>query len=683
MKVYPTKDVRNVVLLGCGGSGKTSLAEALFYDSGVSARLGKVEEGNTVSDFTPEEIRRRNSLYLTLSFIEHKDKKINLIDVPGYADFAGEIYAAREVCEGTIFVLDAAIGVEASSEMFWEEMVSKGGARAIFINRLDKEEIKFWNLIEAIKKEMTPQAQLFYFPYGEGLNLSGIVDILNQKLLKFSDKGSQVTEIPPEIEEVAKKEYEKLVESIASEDEELVEKYLEGKEIEPDRLKTTLRKAIAEGKIVPLFCGSATKNIGPQVILDFVVDYFPEPFRVNFQGEPQVPGKNSLSALVFKTFLEPHTGKLSCIKVYSGTMSAGVDVYNPNRRVRERIGQLCVLQGKKRLEVPSISTGDLGCVVKLKETSTNDTLCIEKEAVTIKPIVFPEPVMDLAIYPKTQGEEEKVANALATVVQEDQTIKWHYNPEIKESVVYGMGAVQLEAMVERLKERYSIEVELRRPHVPYKETIKAKTEVQGKYKRQSGGRGQYGDCWLRLEPQGHGKGYEFVDAIREGKIPKNYIPAVEKGVKQAMEEGVIAGYPLIDLKVTLYDGSYHEVDSSDIAFKIAGGMALRKGVEQAQATILEPIVNAEIIIPEEYFGAVVGDLNSRRGRILGMEPQGKKQAVKVQVPLAEMYKYAADLRSLTKGSGKFRLVFSHYEEAPQMTIQRLIEEYQKSRSEKK
>ncbi len=673
MKTYPTNDLRNIFLFGSGGSGKTTLAEALFYNAGITTRLGKIEEGNTVSDFTNEEIRRRNSLYLSLCFIEHKEKKINLLDTPGYADFISELYAGMNVCEGVIFVLDGSVGLDTSSEMLWEETTNKGLAYGIYINSLDKEEINFWALVKTIKERLVNGAQLFYFPYGEGVNFSGIVDVLNLKLVKFTDKKIELMEIPKEIEEIAQKEHNQLIESITSENEELIEKYLEGKGIAPEELKVTLQKAIREGKIVPIFCGSAKKNIGPQVLLDFIIDYFPQ---------PKVSENNSLSALIFKTYLEPHTGKLSYIKVFSGIFSSGVDIYNSARRVRERVGQICCVQGKKRVDISSLSAGDIGCIIKLKESMTNDTLCLEKEPQVIKPIIFPEPVMDLVIYPRTQGEEEKVANALATVVQEDPTIKWHYNSETKETVVYGMGAVQLEAMVERIKERYNVDVGLGRPRIPYKETIKTKSEVQGKYKRQSGGRGQYGDCWLRIEPQERGKGYEFIDAIREGRIPKNYIPAVEKGVKQAMEEGIIAGYPVVDIKVTLYDGSYHEVDSSDIAFKIAGGMALRKGVEQAQPTILEPIMIVEITIPEEYLGAVVGDMNARRGRILGMEGIGKRQNVKVQVPFAEMYKYAADLRSLTKGSGKFRMTLSHYEETPHLVIQKLIEEYQKSKTAK-
>ncbi len=668
MKTYEKENLRNVCFLGSGGSGKTSLLETLFYNAGVITRLGKVGEGNTISDFTPEEIDRKSSLYLTLASLEYKDKKINFLDTPGYADFIGEVYAAMNVCETAIFVLDSSVGLDLTLESLWEEATTKGLVPVIYINKLDKEEINFWHFIEEIKKKLTPQAQPFYLPYGEAVNFSGVVDLLNKKLLKFSETKTETLEIPSELEDLVEKKHAELIETIASEDEVLIEKYLNGEEIKLNELKVTLEKAIRERKIVPLFCGSTIKNIGPHVLLDFIIDYFPK---------PRIEEKNSLSVLIFKTFLEPHTGKISYLKVHSGTLAQGTDVYNSNRRIRERAGQLCVVQGKKRIDVPNLSAGDLGCVAKLKESLTNDTLCNEKEVITLKPIVFPQASMDLAIYPKTSGEEEKIANALSVVVQEDPTIKWHYNTETKETVVYGIGETQLEVMINRIKERYNVGVELRRPRVPYKETIKIKSEVQGKYKRQSGGRGQYGDCWLRLEPLERGKGYEFIDAIREGRIPKNYIPSIEKGVKQAMEEGIIAGYPVVDIKITLYDGSYHEVDSSDIAFKIAGAMALKKGVEQGKPIILEPIVNVEITIPEEYLGAVVGDLNARRGRVLGTEAQGRKQIVKAQVPFTEMYKYAAQLRSLSKGSGKFQMNLSHYEEAPQPVTQKLIEEYQK------
>ena len=479
---------------------------------------------------------------------------------------------------------------------------------------------------------------------------------------------------------VKAKEYrEKLLEVIASSEDTLIEKYLEGQELSPEETRGALKKGIIEHKIVPVLCGSGLQNIGMGQLLDLLVEYTPSPIEI--EGETKIDPDGPFSALVFKTFSEPHLGMINYLKVYSGKISTGLDVINNTKSLSERLGQIAFVRGKTRIDAKETEAGDIIAVVKLKDTGTNDVLSDPKNRVSIPQISFPEPVVDMAVYAKAKGEEEKIASALSTAIREDPTLKFEMNKETKEMILSGMGSLHLEIMSRRVKSRYGVEVELRRPKIAYKETIRGTADVQGKYKRQSGGRGQYGDCWIKTEPLEKGKGLEFVNKIFGGAIPSQYIPAVEKGVKQSMERGVIAGYPVVDIKVTLYDGSFHEVDSSNLAFEIAGSMALRKGVEQAQPSILEPIMEVEVIVPEEFMGSVMGDLNSRRGRVLGVGRQGKKQVIRALVPQGEVFNYATDLRSLTKGGGELKMKFSHYEEVPPNVSQPLIDAYQRAKEE--
>ena len=470
-----------------------------------------------------------------------------------------------------------------------------------------------------------------------------------------------------------------MIEVIASSEDRLIEKYLEGQELSAEETRYALKKGFIEYKIVPVLCGSGLRNVGIGQLLDFLIEYTPSPIEI--EGETRVDPSSLFSALVFKTVSEPHLGTVNYLKIYSGEILGGSEVANTTRDSSERLSQIAFVRGKTRIDTKEAMAGDIVAVVKLKETGTNDVLCDTKNRVSISEINFPEPVVSMAVYPKSKGEEEKIANALSTAIREDPTLKFEMNKETKEMILTGMGSLQLEIMSRRVKARYGVEVELRRPRIAYKETIHVTAEVQGKYKRQSGGRGQYGDCWIRTEPLERGKGFEFVNKIFGGAIPSQYVPAVEKGIRQSMERGVIAGYPVVDIRVTLYDGSFHEVDSSNLAFEIAGSMALRKGVEQAQPYILEPIMEVEAIIPEEFMGSVMGDLNSRRGRVLGMSREGKKQVIRALVPQGEIFNYATDLRSLTKGSGEHRMKFSHYEEAPANVSQPLIEAYQKAKEE--
>ena len=648
---YSKDKIRNVAIVGSAGSGKTSIIETILFNLKITNRVGKVEDGNTVSDFNPDEIERGSSVYTSLISFVHDGTKINLLDTPGYSDFVCDAVAALATADSAIFVFDASSSIDATFEYLWENCDKP---KAIFINKLDKEDIDLSKTLSHLKD----------------FNSSVIaVSVPDATGTKFSKVVSVITDAPEDM----KNHREKFIEVVASSDDCLIEKYLDGKEITNLELMSGFKNGIASKKIIPILCGSATKNIGCDGLVGFINEFMPAASILADTDKP--------SMLVFKSVIEPHTGNLSFLKIYSGKISQGTDYKNVTRRTTERLGTLCTLLGKKRTEITEASAGDIIVAVKLKETQTNDILGDETAAGKIKQINFPEPSISMAVFPKSKGEEEKVASALQSMMREDPTIKSSYNAETKELILSGLGALHIEVAIARVKERYGIDVEFKPPRVAYRETIKSTAEVQGKYKRQTGGRGQYGDCWLKLEPLERGKGFEFVNAIREGRIPRNYIPSVEKGVREAMGQGVIAGYPVTDMRATLYDGSYHEVDSSDMAFKIAGSMALKKGVTESKPCILEPIVELEVVIPDDYMGAVMGDLNARRGRVMGVERLGKKQKVIATAPLSEISKYATDLRSITKGAGSFKMKFSRYEESPSNISQPLIEIYQKQQQE--
>ncbi|MBN1622589.1 MAG: elongation factor G [Endomicrobiales bacterium] len=654
LKKYETKDLRNICLVGAQGDGKTSLGEVLLFNAKVTNRLGSIDEGNTVLDNTEDEIERKTSISLSVAFCEHNNCKINILNTPGYGDFIGEVCAALAVAESSVFVISADSGVNPVCENLWGYLENHKMPTVIFLNKLDKENLNFEQIIAEIKEKLNHQVAVINLPEKTGEGFSSLVNIFEGN-----------------VPESAVKWNESLIESISSSDDSLTEKYLEGKEITKDELKAALTKAIMERKVFPVLCGSAAKNIGIKELADFIVNYLPAPEVANDNAH--------LGALVYKTVSEPGMGQLNFVKLISGTLEAGKDIFNFTKNTRERIGQLCYVQGKKRIDAAGVSIGDLVSLVKLKDTKTNDILGDEKNQPDIKQIAFPETLYQKAIVTKSKGDSEKVGNALALVIIENPTIHYFFNGETKEMILAGVGSLQLEVVMKKIRNRYGVDVELHSPRVPYKETIHGKSEVQGKYKRQSGGRGQYGDCWLKLEPLARSKGFEFINKIVGGAIPKNYIPAIEKGVKEAMDQGVIAGYPVVDVQVTVFDGSYHEVDSSDMAFKIAGAMALRKGVSEARPAILEPIVNLEVTIPDGYMGTIMGDLNSRRGRVLGMEKVGKKELVKAQIPMGEIFEYATELRSLTKGSGEYTMKFSHYEEAPPQIAQPLVDAYRKAK----
>ncbi|MBN1823636.1 MAG: elongation factor G [Endomicrobiales bacterium] len=655
MKNYASTDLRNVCIVGSQGDGKTSLAEALLFNSKVTNRLGTIAEGNTVCDSSEEEIERKISINLAVSFVEHRDKKINLLVAPGYADFVGDIYAGLAVADVAVLVIGADTGVTPALENVWELLEDKKMPVAIFLNRMDKENVDFSALVKTMKERMSSQVVPINAPNAAGGGFSSLVNLFDEKV---QGEAASLRDM--------------MIETISSGDDTLTEQYLDGKPIAKETLESALKHELVERNLFPLLCGSATKNLGTKELADFIVDYFPA---------PKLSENKNFSALVYKSVSEPGMGQLNFVKIFSGAVTPGKDIFNFSKNSRERVGQLTFVQGKKKVECPQVSAGDLVALMKLKDTKTNDILCDEKTAPDLKQIEFPVMLYQRTVVTQSKGDNEKVGNALSIITLENPTIKHFFNPETKEMILAGMGALQLEIAAKKIKARYGVDVTLKAPRVPYKETIRGRAEVQGKYKRQTGGHGQYGDCWLKIEPQERGKGFEFIDKIVGGVIPKNFIPAVEKGVKETMEQGVVAGYQVVDVRVTVYDGSYHDVDSSDMAFKIAGALAFKKGFSEAKPVLLEPIMNVEVFVPTEYMGAIIGDLNSRRGRVLGMDKSGRKEVVKAQVPLGDMFQYAVDLRSLTKGSGKFNMSKSHYEDVPSEISVPLINAYQKSRTQ--
>lgn len=694
MKEFSGQLVRNVALVGHGSCGKTSLAEAILFSAGATTRLGKVEEGNTVSDYTNEEIKRKISIGLGLLHTEWQGHKLNLIDLPGYADFIGETAAGLRVAESAILVLSALAGIEVGTEQSWKMAGGNGCARLFFINKLDKEHAKFFENLDILQKRFGNGVVPLQIPIGEALNLQGVVDLITLKAYTFQKGGKpKEGDIPAELKEKVEKYRGRLMESVSEADDALIEKYLEAGELTTDEIKSGLKKGIAAGILFPVMCGSATENWGVANLLDHIVEFCPSPLdRGEVKGNDPNTGKESSRkialqepalVLVFKTVSEPHVGELSFFKAYAGKVSPGDDLFNPGRQIAERVGQIYVMNGKERKEIAKITAGDIGAFVKLKGTHTGDTLCDKKGPLQLSNIQFPEPVIAMAVKPRHKGDEEKIANGFAKLHEEDPTFKMEVNADIKQTIIFGQGELHLEVMVSKLQEKYGVAVDLEDPRIPYRETIKGKVEVQGKYKRQSGGRGQYGDVWLKLEPLPRGSGFEFEDGIVGGAVPSKYIPAVEEGIQEAMGEGVLAGYPVVDLKATLYDGTYHVVDSSDMAFKIAASMGFKKGFVEARPVLLEPIYNLEATVPEEFMGAVIGDISSRRGKIMGMEADGVFQKIKAKVPLAEMNKYSTSLRSLTQGRGFHTRSFSHYEEVPHEISEKIIKQAMEAKEKEK
>lgn len=695
MKEYGPDSIRNTAFIGHSGSGKTTLSEILLYTAQEINRIGSVAEGNTVSDYTSNEIEKQISISTSLLHIEWNNSKINILDTPGYSDFIGNVKAAMKICDTAVMVLKSAEGVEVGSETTGRFINEYGLPSAIIINKIDNEHSTFEETEKQAKERLSSGATVVTFPVSEGINFNAVVDVIKMKTYTYGEAGSRsVTEgeIPAELKDKAENYHTELIEKVAETTEELMNKYFEEGTLSEDDLKKGIKLALVKRNLTPVFAVSAAKGVGINNYLDFVSLYFPSP--ADKGGEEAAYANSDKKVIVkpdpsgepvmfvFKTVSEQHVGELSLFKVYSGTIHAGMDLMNEANNKNERLSQLSILNGHNRKEITRILAGDLGAVVKLKDTHTNNTLASKNFPVIMNPIEFPETVIRGAIVPKAKGDEDKIASGLHTLHEEDPSFNVKFDPEISQTIISGQGELQLSLAVKRLKERYGVEVDLVEPRVPYRETIKGRVdEIEYKHKKQSGGRGQFGHVFFKMEPLQRGKGFEFVDAIVGGVVPGRFIPAVEKGIIDTMERGVISGNKVVDVRVTLFDGSYHNVDSDEMSFKLAAAQGFKKGFQAAKPVLLEPIYEVEVVVPEEYMGDVMGDISSRRGKILGMDSDGRFQKIKANVPLAELYKYSSHLRSLTQGRGNHHRKFSHYEEVPKEVEQKIIDEYNKSREE--
>ena len=689
MKIYKSDELRNIVTGAHGGAGKTSLVEALVFNMGQVNRMGTIDQGSTVSDYHDDEIERQHSIGTSLLHGEWNNNKINIIDTPGYSDFFGEVVGAFHAADSVMVVVSAAGGVEVGTEMVWEEAEKHALPRIIVINKLDKENLDYDGVLNSLQESFGHKVVQAQFPVNAGPGFSSLVDLIRMKVIKHKTDGSgQYTEedIPADLKAAADSLHLKLIEAVAESDDSLMEKYFESGELTEEEFRSGLHRAILNHEVYPVFCVSATGNIGVRRILDVIVNFLPAPNEMApAKGEDGSQRKCAVteptSALVFKTISEAHVGELSFFKVFSGAVKTGDDLLNSTQNNTERIGQIFVLNGKSKTSADRLMAGDVGAVVKLKSTHTGDTLCEKSKEIKYPKITFPAPKIRTAIVPVAKGDEEKISMGLHNLHEEDPTFISEYDPELKQTIVSGQGEQHLAIILKRLRQKYHVEVEEQEPRIPYRETIKSKAEAQGKYKKQSGGRGQYGDCHLRLEKLSRGSGFEFVDAIVGGVIPGKFIPAVEKGVVERMSKGVLAGFPVVDVRITCFDGSYHSVDSSEMAFKVAASMGFQKAFINANPVLLEPIYDITVKVPEEFMGDVMGDISSRRGKIMGMDSEGRFQIIKAKVPLAELYKYSTTLRSITAGRGIHDRAFSHYDEIPAEIAQKIIEQAKKDKEE--
>ncbi len=678
MKEYSVERLRNVVFLSHVGAGKSSLAEALLFASGAIKRLGKVDEGTTVSDYDPEETRRHISVNTSLLPCEWREHKINILDTPGYADFMGEVKGAVRVADGAVVVIDATSGVEVGTELVWKYADEQRLPRLIFINKMDRENADFKRTLQHLREHFGGNLVALQMPLGEKEAFKGVVDLIS---LKAYVEGKE-QEIPPELLEEARSQRQGVMEGAAEAEDELIVKYLEGEELTSEEILRGLVAGAKAGTVIPVLCGSALQLIGVQPLLEAMVDYLPSPLEREVRVTNPVSGTEEaldiipdapLAAVVFKTFADPYVGKLTYFRVYSGKMESDSRVLNATRGEEERIGQLFHLRGKEQEPVKVISTGDLGAVAKLQVTSTGDSLCDRDHPLILEGVDFPHPVYGAAISPKTKADLDRMGNALARLVEEDPTLRVTREQDTGQTILSGMGESHVTIAARRLQEKFGVEITIDTPKVPYKETIRGTASAEGKHKKQTGGRGQFGIVYLRLEPMPRGQGFEFVDEIFGGAIPRNYIPAVEKGLKEAIRTGILAGYPATDMRAVLYDGKYHPVDSSEMAFKIAASLGFKKAMAEASPLLLEPIMKMSITVPEAYTGEVLGDLNSKRARVTGMGQSGGMSIITAQAPLAEVQRYATDLRSITQGRGTFTMEFSHYEEVPPHLTQEIID----------
>jgi len=672
MKEYPTDRIRNVAVASHQGTGKTSLVEAMLFNSGCITRLGKVEEGNTVCDWDPDEVKHHISINTALAPVEWKGYKINLIDTPGYADFVGEVREGLRVADAVLFVVSAVDGLQVGTEMTWQYADEWHLAKIVFVNKMERENADFDAVVSQLRDRYGPRVVPVEVPIGREHAFEGIVDVMRGKA--YSYKGGKGTEIdvPAELQEQVATYRQQMVEAICETDDGLMARYLDEEELSDNDLVQGLHAATARGEVIPVGCGSATTNMGVVQVLDALVEYVPSP------DETTESLNGQFAALVFKTIADPYVGKLNFFRVYGGTVRNDSHVYNATRSHDEHIGPVLVLRGKQQENIALLHSGDIGAVAKLHDTHTGDTLCMREKPVTLDGIVFPAPAFSASVVAKTKADLDKLGQALHRITEEDPTLHVQRDPETAETILSGVGESHLQIAVERLKRKYSVDIELGEPTVPYRETITSSAKAEGRHKKQTGGRGQFGDVWVQFDPNPDGD-YEFVNKVVGGAVPKQYIPAVDKGVQEAMIKGPLAGYPVINIRATLYDGKYHDVDSSEMAFKLAGSLALREGIMKANPVLLEPIMNVEVIVPENYMGDVIGDLNSRRARVLGMEPiGGGRQRIMAHAPMAEMLHYATVLRSITQGRATFTMNLLHYEHLPPHEAQKIIDAHKKT-----
>ena len=682
MKDFKTEDIRNVALVGHGSTGKTSLAEAMLFSSGAVGRLGRVDEGTTVSDFDPDENKRKISINLSLLPCEWKGKKLNIIDTPGYADFVGEMKTGLRAADAAIVVVCAASGVEVGTEHSWAFADERSLPRMVVVNRMDRENADFFQTLSRLQSFFGKRCAPLQLPIGAQSSFEGVVDLLTLK----SFRGEKESEgaVPDSLSDQVARYREQLVEAIAEADDELINKYLEGEELSQEELTRGLRAGIAAGSVVPVLAGAASKGIGTSLILDAIAQYLPSPQDV---GEVVAKNANTdqeeslkadaagpLAALVFKTTADPYVGKLTYLRVCSGTLKGDSQAWNSNKGAAERIGQLFTVRGKSQEPTPQLVAGDIGALAKLAETSTGDTLSNKERPLLLSPASFPAPAFSAAVHPKTKADLDKMGSSLTRILEEDPTLQVHREPDTGETILSGLGEPHLEVTIDKIQRKFGVGLELTIPKVPYKETITASASSEHTHKKQTGGHGQYARVAIRLEPLARGSGFEFANATVGGVVPKTYVPAVEKGVVEALREGVLAHYPLTDMKVTLFDGKEHPVDSSEMAFKIAGAVALKQGALEARPILVEPIVTLRVVVPEANTGDAMGDLNSKRAKVLGITPQENSfSMIEALVPLAEVQRYATDLRSITQGRGRYTLEFSHYEEVPAHQAQKIID----------
>lgn len=684
MKQYKLQDIRNIGFVGHGGSGKTSLAESVLFLTGVSDRLGKVGDASSVMDYDPDEIKRGHSISSSIAFCEFNSTKINLIDTPGSNNFIADTPATLRVVDGLVFVISAVEGVQFYTEKIWKWADELELPRIIFLNKMDHERANTAPILEAIKTKLKKTPIYIHLPLGAGGKFAGIVDLIENQYFSYDKGGNgkgKSGSVPPDLSDEMEISHAELIEAVAEVDDELIEKYLESGELTEKEFSHGLKEGIQKGLLIPVVCGSALQSIGVDLLLQAAVKYLPSPenrvpvmaTKVKDGGEVTRSANDPASALVFKTVADPYAGKLTLFRTFSGAIKGDSSIYNTTQEISERVGQLYMLQGKKQIAVSEVSAGDIGTVAKLKQTVTGDSFSDADEKVVFSPIVFPLPVFSRALVPKTHADEEKISHALQRLTEEDRTLRVERNPQTSELLISGLGQVHFDVALEKLKTRFGVEVNVKAPQIPYRETIKGSTKVQGKYKKQTGGKGQFGDTWIEISPLKRGEGFVFEDKIVGGAIPKTYIPAVEKGIEEAMANGVIAHYPMVDVKVKLYDGSYHNVDSSEMAFKIAGSLGFKKGILDCSPILIEPIMNMEIVVPNDQVGDIMGDLNAKRGKIQGIDPQEDSQTIRAHVPMAEVLNYAADLTSMTGGRGMFVMEFDHYEDVPDHLMKKIID----------